>query len=310
VVQRNTLRASTGEGLEWSPAVTGDGRTLAYFASGATVPPVAFVRPLSTSDRADANRLANVHAMIAGQPAADFPSAQLVKPRDVTFKAADDVTVHGDLFGADAHDQATAGQTRRPAILFVHGGPPRQMLLGWHSMGYYANAYAMNEYFATRGFIVLSVNYRLGIGYGFDFQRPANAGDLGASEYQDVLAAGRYLQQRPDVDPARIGIWGGSYGGFLTALALGRNSDVFAAGVDLHGVHSFLAERSSSLSDAALQAAAAVGDGVTQSDIDAARRVAWESRAFQQPLAHCKVRSSPVFPAAPPRQAIDRKSVV
>jgi dipeptidyl aminopeptidase/acylaminoacyl peptidase len=52
-----------------------------------------------------------------------------------------------------------------------------------------------------------------------------------------VLAAGQYLQKRADVDPARIGIWGGSYGGYLAALALGRNSDVFAAGVDIHGVH-------------------------------------------------------------------------
>jgi dipeptidyl aminopeptidase/acylaminoacyl peptidase len=135
------------------------------------------------------------------------------------------------------------------------------------------------------------VNYRLGIGYGFDFQWPAHAGNFGASEYQDVLAAGRYLQRRPDVDPARIGIWGGSYGGFLTALALGRNSDVFAAGVDLHGVHSFLGERSSSLSDSALQTAAAVGDGVTQAEIDEARRVAWAS----SPIAYVKTWRSPVL---------------
>jgi dipeptidyl aminopeptidase/acylaminoacyl peptidase len=60
---------------------------------------------------------------------------------------------------------------------------------------------------------------------------------LGNSEYQDVLAAGRYLQTRADVDPNRIGIWGLSYGGLLTAQALARNSDVFVAGADLAGVH-------------------------------------------------------------------------
>jgi dipeptidyl aminopeptidase/acylaminoacyl peptidase len=170
--------------------------------------------------------------------------------------------------------------------VFVHGGPPRQMLLGWHYMMYYANAYAVNQYLASRGFIVLSVNYRLGIGYGFDFHAPANGGSRGASEYQDVLAGGKYLQQRPDVDPARIGIWGGSYGGFLTAMALGRNSDVFAAGVDIHGVHS----RAFTPSEA-LEAAAAVGDGVTRAQLDDAARVAWQS----SPDAYVKTWKSPVL---------------
>lgn len=95
----------------------------------------------------------------------------------------------------------------------------------------------MNQFLAARGFVVLSVNYRLGIGYGWDFQHPATGGPRGASEYQDVLSAARYLQGRGDVDAARIGIWGGSYGGLLSAQALARNSDVFKAGVDIHGVH-------------------------------------------------------------------------
>src|SRR5207253_8844995 len=59
----------------------------------------------------------------------------------------------------------------------------------------------------------------------------------GNAEYRDVLAAGKYLQTRADVDPTRIGIWGLSYGGILTAQALARNSDIFAAGVDMAGVH-------------------------------------------------------------------------
>jgi len=95
----------------------------------------------------------------------------------------------------------------------------------------------VNEYLATHGFAVLSVNYRLGIGYGRSFHHPDRAGPAGASEYQDVLAGARYLQHVPGVDAKRIGIWGGSYGGYLTALALARNSDVFKAGVDLHGLH-------------------------------------------------------------------------
>jgi dipeptidyl aminopeptidase/acylaminoacyl peptidase len=83
----------------------------------------------------------------------------------------------------------------------------------------------------------LSINYRLGIGYGRAFEQPDHWGPTGGAEYQDVLAGARWLQARSNVDPARIGIWGGSYGGYLTGMALSRNSDVFKAGSDLHGVH-------------------------------------------------------------------------
>jgi dipeptidyl aminopeptidase/acylaminoacyl peptidase len=95
----------------------------------------------------------------------------------------------------------------------------------------------MNQYLASRGFIVLSVNYRSGIGYGLNFREALNFGNAGGSEYNDVMGAGLYVAARADVDPQRIGVWGGSYGGYLTALALARASNLFAAGVDMHGVH-------------------------------------------------------------------------
>jgi dipeptidyl aminopeptidase/acylaminoacyl peptidase len=173
---------------------------------------------------------------------AEFPTAQLIVPRAVTYRASDGLEIHAQLFDARPN---VAG--RRPAVVFVHGGPPRQMLLGWHYSDYYTNAYALNQYLASRGYIVLSINYRLGIGYGHDFHRPANAGAQGASEYLDVKAAGEYLRSLPNVDSRRIGIYGGSYGGFLTALALARDSDLFAAGVDIHGVHDWTTERARGL---------------------------------------------------------------
>jgi dipeptidyl aminopeptidase/acylaminoacyl peptidase len=164
---------------------------------------------------------------------ADYPAAELVVPQQVILTAADGMAIHGQLFLPPG---LKPGE-KRPALVFFHGGSRRQMLLGFHYMYYYSNAYAMNQYLASQGYIVLAVNYRSGIGYGMKFREALNYGATGASEYNDVVGAGLYLKNRPDVDPARIGLWGGSYGGYLTALGLARASDLFAAGVDFHGVH-------------------------------------------------------------------------
>ncbi len=208
---------TAGTGLEWTPAATHDG--VALIAAG-------------PRDAGAVNWCAPRCTALPGQAAPrDFAGAAMVVPEKLTWQAPDGTTIHGQLFRPVGY----AG--KRPAVVFVHGGPPRQMLLGFSYMRYYANAYALNQYLAARGFVVLSVNFRLGIGYGWDFQHPADGGPRGASEYQDVLSGARLLQARADVDPARIGIWGGSYGGLLTAQALARNSDVFKAGVDIHGVH-------------------------------------------------------------------------
>lgn len=214
-----------GTGLEWTPVSMGSGRIAAIGATAQRAP-VPMVLDGATPRWIGADRVPE-----------EFPAARLVTPKQVTYRASDSVLVHAQLFEPPA-----GGPARKPAVVYVHGGPPRQMLLGWHYSDYYWNAYAMNQYLASRGFVVLSINYRLGIGYGHDFHRPRRAGVAGASEYLDVKAAGEYLRTLANVDPARIGIYGGSYGGYLTALALGRNSDIFAAGVDIHGVHDFTSD--------------------------------------------------------------------
>ena len=165
-------------------------------------------------------------------PAA-FPLEELVTPQLVTVKAADGLEVPCQLFlpkGAKAGD-------RRPAVVYTHGGPIRQMLLGWHYMEFYSEAYGINQCFANRGYVVISINYRSGIGYGRSFREAPKCGFEGAAEYQDVLAGVNYLRTRPEVDPERIGAWGLSYGGLLTAMSLARNSDIFKVGVDMAGVH-------------------------------------------------------------------------
>ncbi len=213
---------TAGETIEWQPVIASDGEHIAFIGAGPKRPPLIAVASATGTD---------ARFLDAGQIPKDFPTDRLVVPKPVTFKAADGWTIHGQLF------QSGAGDAAKPGIIFVHGGPPRQMLLGWHYMDYYSNSYAVNQYLANHGFVVLSVNYRLGIGYGRAFHHPAHWGPTGAAEYQDVLAGAKYLQKVQGVDAKRIGIWGGSYGGYLTALALARNSDIFKAGVDMHGVH-------------------------------------------------------------------------
>jgi dipeptidyl aminopeptidase/acylaminoacyl peptidase len=215
---------TSGPTIEWHPLMLADGKTLVCFGSSATSPAMPYRITAKGREMIAASALPK-----------DFPSDKLVEPQPVTFRSDDGLEIHGQLFlPRHAQNRRVPGA---PALIFVHGGPPRQMMLGFHYMYYYHNAYAENQYLASLGYVVLSVNYRLGIMYGRAFREPANAGWRGSAEYKDVVAGAKYLQGLSYVDPKRIGIWGGSYGGLLTALALARNSDIFSAGVDFHGVH-------------------------------------------------------------------------
>jgi len=169
-------------------------------------------------------------------------------------------------------------------LLFMHGGSRRQMMLGFHYMQYYHNAYAENQYLASRGYVVLSVNYRTGIMYGRAFREREKGGPRGAEEYQDIVAAAKYLQTLPIVDSKRIGLWGGSYGGFLTAMGLARNSDIFAAGVDFHGVHDWSAR-------SIFRGGSGGQEGGGPPDRAEAMRIAFES----SPNASIKSWKSPVL---------------
>ena len=253
----NLRQLTKGEGIEVFPAIAANG-TVAVLRSDTRIP----MRPAVIAPNG------NLRDLAPELVPRDFPAARLVAPQQVIFSAADGMQIHGQLFmPANADDDK-----KHPALVFFHGGSRREMLLGWHYMDYYNNAYAMNQYLASLGYIVLSINYRSGIGYGLDFREALNYGAAGASEFNDVQGAGLYLASRPDVDSARIGAWGGSYGGYLTALALARSSDLFAAGVDFHGVH-----------DWNLQSA-------TPAEPDVAR-LAFES----SPLASIKTWRSPVL---------------
>ena len=216
------VQITSGDEIETYPAALPSG--------GVATLTAAYDRPLSVAVVDEGGNTARV---IFPELDEEFPSQHHVVPENVVLTAADGVEFNNQLFvPADIQP----GE-RRAAMLFTHGGPRRQMLLGYHYMHFYHMAYAINQYFASQGYVTISVNYRSGIGYGREFRNAPNTGGRGNSEYQDVLAAGEYLRDRPDVDPERIGLWGLSYGGILTAQGLARNSDIFSAGVDLAGVH-------------------------------------------------------------------------
>jgi dipeptidyl aminopeptidase/acylaminoacyl peptidase len=216
-------RAGSGATIEDAPQIAADG-TLFALQSGATQPlqPVVFTG-------------GHWQALAPETIPPQFPRGDLVVAESVTFAAKDGQVSHGQLF----LPKPGSSPARHPAILFFHGGPQRQMLLGFHPMDAYNWMYALNQYFVAEGYIVLSVNYRGGIGYGLEYREAKDFGPDGGSELNDLLGAITYLQARKDVDPQRLGIWGGSYGGLMTALGLARASNALAAGVDYAGLYNW-----------------------------------------------------------------------
>ena len=251
------------EEIEWQPGDLGNG-TVAYLRSTPRDTAAAAVKVDGGAGK----------DLAPDSVPAEFPRSEEVVPQQVIFPASDGMMIHGQLF----LPKNDAG--KHPALIFFHGGSRRQMLLGWNEMYYYSNAYGMNQYMASKGYVVLSVNYRSGIGYGLNFREAINYGATGGSEYNDVMGAGLYMAARGDVDAKRLGVWGGSYGGYLTAMALSRSSDLFAAGVDMHGVHDWSAR----------------GGSVANPDLNPETqreqmRVAFES----SPMASIKTWRSPVL---------------
>jgi len=263
---------SNGSNLEWTPVTTGDGQSLAMISSIGQQPPLPAVIPLNKLDRFS-ERLKLIGK---AQIPASFPVSKMVIPEQVIFLAPDGKKIHAQLF------KAATKSGKKPAIVYIHGGPSRQMLLGWNYSEYYANAYAMNQYLASLGFDVLSVNYRMGIGYGDAFQRMGNNGENGAEEYQDIQAAGKWLATQAGIDGSRIGVYGGSYGGYLTNMALAKDSKLFAAGVSIH-----------SLSERTQDSDGSLGPNRHEKAPDylQAPKVAWES----SPIAHMSTWTSPVL---------------
>jgi dipeptidyl aminopeptidase/acylaminoacyl peptidase len=208
-----------GAASQWAPVQLADGR-LAYLEAGHAAPPVVMIREKDGT------------TTTAGLPRipASFPASKLVEPMLVEFPATDGQTAYGQLF--------VPAQSKGCGIIFVHGGIRRQMLPGFHYMDAYTHLYELNQYLVSHGCVVLSVEYRSSIMRGYAFRHAAGWGHAGASEMLDVVGGAKYLMARADVDASRgIGIYGLSWGGYITAQALARHSDLFSVGFDMAGVH-------------------------------------------------------------------------
>ena len=199
------------------------GGKVAYIATDWTTPPAMMIGDAAGSTQA------------VGGPLPWRAPAGMVKPEPVSFKGSDGETAFGQLF-TPAHPNGCG-------VIFVHGGIKRQMLLGFHYMEPYSNLYEMNQYLAAQGCAVLSVEYRSSIMRGYAFRNAPAWGYTGASEVKDVVGGAEYLKSRADLGVRHIGIYGLSWGGYLTAQALARHSDIFEAGFDMAGVHEFPGER-------------------------------------------------------------------
>jgi dipeptidyl aminopeptidase/acylaminoacyl peptidase len=275
---QNSLVPLSGDtrAMETNPVILTDG-SVATMQGSSYAPFVPVLLPAKMSLRiCPESKLpcdSGVKALASNSAAPNF---SFVDPQPVAYTASDGLIIRCQLFlPKDAKPGA-----KLPAVVFFHGGSRRQMLLGYSPSEYYAQAYEFNQLLANHGYAVLSVNYRSGTGYGMEFRQAKDYGVFGASEYADVKGAALYLGGREDIDAKRIGAWGGSYGGYLTALALARNSDLFAAGVDLHGVH-----------DYAMEMELEKPNSDPDVDAKAMQHTAW----LASPLADLKTWKSPVL---------------
>jgi dipeptidyl aminopeptidase/acylaminoacyl peptidase len=192
-------------------AISGDDQHLALRTSSGRSPGDIYVAPLRGGEARQLLRTLS--------PAID--PEHLVEPEVVRFASFDGVEIPGLLYRPHGASQ----DTRVPAVIWIHGGPTRQSRVGYNSL---------IQYLVNHGYGVYAINYRGSSGYGKTFEA-MNDGKTGEADLGDVVASKRMLIDTGWIDPEKIGVMGGSYGGYLTLAALTFRPEAFAVGVDLFG---------------------------------------------------------------------------
>jgi dipeptidyl aminopeptidase/acylaminoacyl peptidase len=162
---------------------------------------------------------------------AGMDRSQFVEPQFVHFPGPDGQQVPGWLFVPKNLDRTK----KHPAILWIHGDGVNQNYDGWHVQRNYAVYYSIHQYFLQKGYVVFAPDYRGSIGYGRDWRTGVYM-DVGGKDAKDAWMGANYLKTLPYVDSERIGVWGLSYGGFFTLIAMTDQPKLFRAGVDVAGV--------------------------------------------------------------------------
>ncbi|MFP4623198.1 MAG: prolyl oligopeptidase family serine peptidase [Gemmatimonadota bacterium] len=204
----------------WDVTPSPDGERLAAVFSTANTPPELFTMK---------NRAGAPATRITDSPTDEWRSFPWVEPEIVRFRAQDGATVPARIY----RPSDVGGVSNGAGVIFVHGaGYLQNVHRGWST---YFREYMFHHLLASRGYTVLDIDYRGSEGYGRDW-RTAIYRHMGGKDLSDQVDGARYLAEHEGVDPSRIGIYGGSYGGFITLMALFTEADRFAAGAALRAV--------------------------------------------------------------------------
>src|SRR6476660_4797199 len=165
-------------------------------------------------------------------PTEEFRGFKWIDPKVITYKARDGAMVYARLMTPEMI--GAKRDPKKPAVVFVHGAGYLQEAHKYWSTSYYREN-MFNNLLASRGYVVLDPDYRASAGYGRDW-RTAIYRHMGGKDLEDVVDGAAFLVRTERVDPKRIGVYGGSYGGFITLMAMFTTPDVFAAGAALRPV--------------------------------------------------------------------------
>jgi dipeptidyl aminopeptidase/acylaminoacyl peptidase len=214
-----TTRMTTIRGRH-QVTVSPDGRLMANVHSKSNRPPELFVAPFAAGAEL---------AQLTTSPTAEWLSFPWIEPEIVRIPASDGVGVPARIYRPQELGAAPNGA----AVIFVHGAGYLHNVHHWWSS--YSREYMFHHVLARRGYVVLDIDYRGSAGYGRDW-RTAVYRHMGGRDLQDHVDGARWLQAEHGIDPERIGIYGGSYGGFITLMALFTEPEWFGAGAALRSV--------------------------------------------------------------------------
>ena len=214
---RLTTRAGSNE-----PTLSPDESTLALVHSYSNKPPEVYLMP---------NRAGAEPRQVTTTPTEEWRAFNWIDPKVITYKASDGVDVHARLYTPEMI--GARRDPSRPGVVFVHGAGYLQNAHRYWST--YFREYMFHNLLASRGYVVLDVDYRASAGYGRDW-RTAIYRHMGGKDLEDIVDGAKYLAAKEQVDPRRIGVYGGSYGGFITLMAMFTTPDAFAAGAALRPV--------------------------------------------------------------------------